>query len=54
MTAWYGIAALVLLAAVGLREQFRRSREARRRKAAQQAGETWGHGRSSLDERLEG
>jgi len=54
MLAWGGIAAVVLLAAVGLWEQFWRSREARRRTAAQQAEETWERGRSSLDERLEG
>jgi hypothetical protein len=54
MLAWGGIAAVVLLAAVGLWEQFWRSREARRRTAALQAEETWERGRSSLDERLEG
>jgi hypothetical protein len=53
MVAWGGVA-VVLLAAVGLWEQWRRSREARRRRAAQRAGEARERGRSSLDEPVEG
>jgi hypothetical protein len=53
MTAWYGIAALLLLGAVGIWEQFWKGRHARRRRA-EQSDHGWDlRGRSSLDEPLD-